>query len=126
VQPVLPSAEAASGSQQPAGGGKKDTQRQRKERQRQRRLEEAREALQGAMEAMALGTRCGVPLRLCALAVSSAALEGACAGLAWRTHVWRCVWLQRGECAGRGGGGDGRGGEARGSKRAAGSAGGGG
>ena len=46
--------------------------------------------------------------------------------MAWRTHVWRCVWLQRGECAGRGGGGDGRGGEARGSKRAAGSAGGGG
>jgi hypothetical protein len=59
VQPVLPSAEVASGTQQPAGGGKKEKERQRKER---RRMDEAREALQGAMEAMAFGSRCVSPL----------------------------------------------------------------
>jgi hypothetical protein len=64
VQPVLPSAEAASDTQQPAGGGKKEKERQRKERQRQRRMEEAREALQVAMEAMALGARCVSPVWL--------------------------------------------------------------
>jgi hypothetical protein len=47
--------------------------------------------------------------------------------LAGRTHVWRCVWLQRGERVGRGGEGDGGGGGARGSQqREAVSAGGGG
>jgi hypothetical protein len=55
VQAVLPSAEVASGAQQPApqpqpaGGSKRDMQQQRKERQRQRRVEEAKEALQAAM-----------------------------------------------------------------------------
>ena len=50
VQAVLPSAEAASGTQQtdlqpkPAGGSKRDMQRQRKERQRLRRIEEAKAA----------------------------------------------------------------------------------
>ena len=70
VQPALPSAEAASGTQQtdpqpqPAGGGKKEKERQRKERQRQRRMDEAREALQGAIEAMLAGARCVSPLWL--------------------------------------------------------------
>jgi hypothetical protein len=67
AQPVLPSAEVASGAQQtqpqPAGGGKKEKERQRKERQRQRRMEEAREALQGAIEAM-LDARCVSPVWL--------------------------------------------------------------
>jgi hypothetical protein len=63
VQSALPSAEAASGAQQPAGGGKKDKERQRKERQRQRRMEEAKEALQVAIEAMA-DARCVSPLWL--------------------------------------------------------------
>jgi hypothetical protein len=63
VQPVPPSAEAASDTQQPAGGGKKEKERQRKERQRQRRMEEAREALQVAIEAM-LDARCVSPLWL--------------------------------------------------------------
>jgi hypothetical protein len=62
VQPVLPFAEASSGTQQPAGGGKKEKERQRKERQRERRMEEAREALQVAMEAMSLGAWCVSPL----------------------------------------------------------------
>jgi hypothetical protein len=62
-QPALPSAEAASGAQQPAGGGKKEKERQRKERQRQRRMCEAKEALQVAIEAM-LDARCVSPLWL--------------------------------------------------------------
>jgi hypothetical protein len=62
VQPVLPSAEVAIDTQQPAGGGKKEKERQRKERQRQRRMDEAREALQVAMEAMLAGARCVSPL----------------------------------------------------------------
>jgi hypothetical protein len=37
---VPPSAEAASGTQRPAGGGKKEKERQRKERQRQRKMDE--------------------------------------------------------------------------------------
>jgi hypothetical protein len=65
--PVLPSAEAASDTQQteaqPAGGGKKEKERQRKERQRKRRMDEAKEALQVAIEAM-LDARCGIPLWL--------------------------------------------------------------
>jgi hypothetical protein len=64
VQPALPSAEAASGAQQPAGGGKKEKERQRKERQRQRKMDEAMESLQGAMETMAMGARCVSPLWL--------------------------------------------------------------
>jgi hypothetical protein len=69
AQAELPSAEAASDTQQtepqlqPAGGGKKEKERQRKERQRQRRMEEAREALQVAIEAM-LDARCVSPLWL--------------------------------------------------------------
>ena len=69
AQAELPSAEAASDTQQtepqlqPAGGGKKEKERQRKERQRQRRMEEAREALQGAIEAM-LDARCVSPVWL--------------------------------------------------------------
>jgi hypothetical protein len=67
AQPVLPSAEVASGAQQtqpqPAGGGKKEKERQRKERQRQRRMDEAKEALQVAIEAM-LDARCVSPLWL--------------------------------------------------------------
>jgi hypothetical protein len=63
VQPALPSAEAASDTQQPAGGGKKEKERQRKERQRQRRMDEAWEALQVAIEAM-LDARCVSPLWL--------------------------------------------------------------
>jgi hypothetical protein len=68
VQPVLPSVEAASSTQQTepqsaAGGGKKEKERQRKERQRQRRMEEAREALQVAMDAM-LDARCVNPVWL--------------------------------------------------------------
>ena len=68
AQAELPSAEAASDTQQtqpqpqPAGGGKKEKERQRKERQRQRKMDEAWEALQVAMEAMALGARCVSPL----------------------------------------------------------------
>jgi hypothetical protein len=46
---VLPSAEATSDAQLPAGGGKKEKERQRKERQRQRRMDETREALQEAI-----------------------------------------------------------------------------
>jgi hypothetical protein len=60
---LLPSAEAASDTQQPAGDGKKEKERQRKERQRQRKMEEAWEALQVAMEAM-LDARCVSPLWL--------------------------------------------------------------
>jgi hypothetical protein len=53
--------------------------------------------------------------------------DGVYVRVAGRTHVWRCVWLQRGElAAGCGGGGDGGGGEARGLQREAVSAGGGG
>jgi hypothetical protein len=69
VQPELPSAEAASDTQQtqpqpqPVGGGKKEKERQRKERQRQRRMDEAWEALQVAIEAM-LDGRCVSPLWL--------------------------------------------------------------
>jgi hypothetical protein len=63
VQPVPPSAEAASDTQQPAGGGKKEKERVRKERQRQRKMDEAWEALQVAMEAM-LDARCVSPLWL--------------------------------------------------------------
>ena len=67
VLPVLPSAEAASDTQQtqpqPAGGGKKEKERQRKERQRQRKMDEAWEALQVAIEAM-LDARCVSPLWL--------------------------------------------------------------
>jgi hypothetical protein len=63
VQSVLPSAEAASDTQQPAGGGKKEKERQRKERQRKRRMEEVKEALQVAIEAM-LDARCVSPLCL--------------------------------------------------------------
>jgi hypothetical protein len=50
AQAVVPSAEAASGTQQTnpqpklTGGSKRDMQLQRKERQRQRRIEEARTA----------------------------------------------------------------------------------
>jgi hypothetical protein len=83
VQAVLPPAEVASGTQQPAGGGKKEKERQRKERQRQRRMFEAREALQVAMEAMALGSRCVSPLWFCdvhcpwELVVSYCSLQGA-------------------------------------------------
>jgi hypothetical protein len=62
AQPVLPSAEVASDTQQPAGGGKKEKERQRKERQRQRRMDEAWEALQVAIEAMLAGARCVSPL----------------------------------------------------------------
>jgi hypothetical protein len=68
VQAMLPSAEAASGTQQtdpspkPAGGGggtKQDKERLRKERLRQRKLDEASLALQWAMEAIAEhGARC--------------------------------------------------------------------
>ena len=68
MQATLPSAEAASGTQQtnpspkPAGGGggtKQDKERLRKERQRQRKLDEASLALQWAMEAIAeYGARC--------------------------------------------------------------------
>jgi hypothetical protein len=68
VQATLPSAEAASGTQQtdpspqPAGGGgsaKQDKERQRRERQRQRKLDVASLALQWAMEAIAEhGARC--------------------------------------------------------------------
>jgi hypothetical protein len=64
VLPVLPSAEPASDTQQPAGGGKKEKERQRKERQRQRKMDEAWEALQAAMEAMLAGARCVSPLWL--------------------------------------------------------------
>jgi hypothetical protein len=68
VQPVLPSAEAASDAQQtqpqPAGGGKKEKELQRKERQRQRKMDEAWEALQVAIEAMLAGARCVGPLWL--------------------------------------------------------------
>jgi hypothetical protein len=68
VQPALPSAEAASDTQQPepqpAGGGKKEKERQRKERQRQRKMDEAWEALQVAIEAMLAGARCVSPLWL--------------------------------------------------------------
>jgi hypothetical protein len=63
VQPVLPSAEVAIDTQQPAGGGKKEKERQRKERQRQRKMDEAWEALQVAIEAM-LDARCVGPLWL--------------------------------------------------------------
>jgi hypothetical protein len=62
VQPVPPSAEAASDTQPPAGASKKEKERQRKERQRQRRMEEAWEALQTAIEAMLAGARCVRPL----------------------------------------------------------------
>ena len=68
MQATLPSAEAASGTQQtnpsptPAGGGggtKQDKERLRRERQRQRKLDEASMALQWAMEAIAeYGARC--------------------------------------------------------------------
>ena len=68
MQATLPSAEAASDTQQtnpspkPAGGGggtKQDKERLRKERQRQRKLDEASLALQWAMEAIAeYGARC--------------------------------------------------------------------
>ena len=68
MQATLPSAEAASGTQQtdpspqPAGSGgstKQDKERLRRERQRQRKLEEATVALQWAMEAIAEhGARC--------------------------------------------------------------------
>ena len=68
MQATLPSAEAASGTQQtnpspkPAGGGggtKQDKERLRKERQRQRKLDVASLALQWAMEAIAeYGARC--------------------------------------------------------------------
>ena len=68
MQATLPSAEAASGTQQtnpspkPAGGGggtKQDKERQRRERQRQRKLDETSLALQWAMEAIAeYGARC--------------------------------------------------------------------
>ena len=68
MQATLPSAEAASGTQQTnpspktAGGGggtKQDKERLRKERQRQRKLDEASLALQWAMEAIAeYGARC--------------------------------------------------------------------
>jgi hypothetical protein len=61
VQAELPSAEAASDTQQPAGGGKKEKERQRKERQRQRKMDEAWETLQVAIEAM-LDARCVRPL----------------------------------------------------------------
>ena len=63
VQPVLPAAEAASDTHQPAGGGKKEKERQRKERQRQRKMDEAWEALQVAIEAM-LDARCVIPVWL--------------------------------------------------------------
>jgi hypothetical protein len=118
VQPVLPSAEAASDAQQPAGGGKKEKERQRKERQRQRRMDEAREVLQGAMKAMAAGERCVIPLWLrCIRQVPCVSLvgDGVYVRLVGRTHVSH-VGVQRGERVGRGGGGDGRGGEARGSQ----------
>jgi hypothetical protein len=113
---VLPSAEATSDTQKPAGGGKKEKERQRKERQRQRRMDEAGEALQLAIEAMLAGARCVIPLWLMCIGryppfhgkvVSMGGWKGAltCGG----------VWLQRGELiVGRGGGGDGGGGEARG------------
>jgi hypothetical protein len=129
VQPALPSAEAASDTQQTepplqhAGGGKKEKERQRKERQRQRKMDEAWEALQVAIEAM-LDARCVSPLRL-----MRSALIGRChPGGRVYSRVAVYVWLQRGELAvGRGGEGDGGGGEARGSQqREAVSAGGGG
>ena len=132
MQAALPSAEAASDTQQPAGGGKKEKERQRKERQRQRRMDEAKEALQGAIEAMLDGARCVNPLWLMCLArctqvIGSRKQAGQVSLLAGCTHVsWECLWLQRGKRAGRGEGGDGGGREARGSQRAAGSAGGGG
>jgi hypothetical protein len=136
VQDTLPVAEAASGAQQadpqppPAGGGKKEKERQRKERQRQRKMDEAKEALEGAIEAMLDGARCVNPLWLMCLARCTQVIESRkClyGQLAGCTHVsWECLWLQRGERAGRGGGGDGGGREAWGSQRAAGSAGGGG
>jgi hypothetical protein len=88
VQAVPPSAEAASGTQQPAGGGKKEKERQRKERQRQRRMNEAREALQAAMEAMALGSRCVRPLWFCAMhwQVPSVSLGAGSVYMAGRVH----------------------------------------
>ena len=67
MQAVLPSAEAASGTQagpspRPAAGGgnaKQDKERLRKERQRQRKIEVAMKALHWAIEAMAEhGARC--------------------------------------------------------------------
>jgi hypothetical protein len=91
---VLPSAEAASDTQQTAGGGKKE-----KERQRQRRMGEAREALQGAMEAMAMGARCVSPLwlmcigRFCFLEPVVSIWAGG-----RRTHV-SYVWVCSGESA---------------------------
>ena len=92
VQPELPSAEAASDTQQtqpqPAGGGKKEKERQRKERQRQRKMDEAWEALQVAIEAM-LDARCVIPLWLMCI--------GKCPGEA---VVSSCSWQGALTCGG--------------------------
>jgi hypothetical protein len=116
---VLPSAEAASDTQQPAAGGKKEKERQRKERQRQRRMDEAWEALQLAIEAMLAGARCVIPLWLmCIGRHPPFPGEVAACMCGWKGAL-TCggVWLQRGELiVGRDGGGDGGGGEARGSQ----------
>jgi hypothetical protein len=92
VQAELPSAEAASGTQQPAGGGKKEKERQRKERQRQRKIQEAWEALQGAMGAMLAGARCVSPLWLMCI--------GRCPPFPWEVVVSMCGWQGALTCGG--------------------------
>jgi hypothetical protein len=107
VQPALPSAEAASGTQQPTGGGKKEKERLRKERQRRRKMDEAWEALQAAMETMAFA-RCAISmLPRCALQrqVPSASLGAGGVSMCGRALTCRVVCVQRGERVGCGGGG---------------------
>jgi hypothetical protein len=88
-------------------------------------MDEAWEALQVAIEAM-LDARCVSLLWLMCMSAGGVYVR-VHVSVAGRTHVWRCVWLQRGElAAGCGGEGDGGGGEARGSQREAVGAGGGG
>jgi hypothetical protein len=90
VQPALPSAEAASDTQQPAGGGKKEKERQRKERQRQRKMDEAWEALQVALETMAFA-RCASPLWLMCIGRYPPFPGSVYVQLVRRTHVRRRV-----------------------------------
>jgi hypothetical protein len=100
VQAVLPSAEAASGTQQPAGGGKKEKERQRKERQRQRRMDEAWDRGAAGSDRGDGGSEVREP-SVFLLAGTSCLLESkSSARLAGRTHVWRCVCAAgRARCA---------------------------
>jgi hypothetical protein len=125
VQAVLPSAEAASGTQQPAGGGKKEKERQRKERQRQRRMDEAWDRGAAGSDRGDGGSEVREPSVFLLAGTSSLLESKSCARLAGALTCGDAC-AQRGERAARVGGGDGGGCEARGSQRAAVGAGGGG